>query len=47
MALNFYTSPAKGFKRYQKLLGLIPAFIEVTGGKTGNGGLFATLNRVK
>ena len=34
MTLKFYTSVAKGLKlKVRKILGMIPTFIEVTGGK--------------
>ena len=53
MALTFYTSMAKGLKlKVRKFWGLIPTFVEVTGGKVV-GDLFAppplslNLNRVK
>ena len=41
MSLKFYTSVAKGLKlKIRKFLGLVPAFVEVTGEKLA-GGLFA------
>ena len=48
MNLKFYSSVAKGLKlKVRKFLGLVPAFVEVTGEKTGTGGggmpLFCTL----
>ena len=52
MNLKFYTSVAKGLKlKVKKFSGLVPTFVEVTGGKLVGGGLFAPppliLNRVK
>ena len=38
IVLEFYTSVAKGSElKVRKFLGLIPAFVEVSGGKTGRG----------
>ena len=50
MNLKFYTSVAKGLKlKVKKFSGLVPTFVEVTGGKLVGGGLFIPpiLNRVK
>ena len=46
MALNFYTSVAKGIKtknlKVRKFWGLIPAFLEVTGEKLVGGDFLAS-----
>ena len=49
VALNFYTSVAKGLKlKVKEFYRLIPTFVEVTGEKlVGGGGLPPILNRVK